>query len=157
MAMTVDRASETTDTKHVEPVQFYEKLPAVPNLGRSVHVVGPVQNVDMNQSPHPMNQRGELGKALFNLQHSTISKDPFIRVSAPNHFADKRHFLTNVVNQASKGTVNPRKIEVKDAEAMTRHIKAVAKAMGGDIVTIARAHPSIMYAGNRYVQDGTAE
>ena len=37
-----------------------------PYLGRSVRVVGEHVNVDMNQSPHPKNQRGELGKPLFN-------------------------------------------------------------------------------------------
>ncbi|HZT07396.1 MAG TPA: reductive dehalogenase domain-containing protein [Chloroflexota bacterium] len=131
-------------------------IPPPPSLGRSVRYVGPVQNVDMNQSPHPMNQRGELGKALFNYQHNTVSKDPLTRVSAPNHFNDKRNFIATVVNQASKGTVNPKRVPVDDPEAMTRHIKAVAHYMGADFVTIAKAHPNMMYAGNRYVQDGTA-
>ena len=40
---------------------------------------------------------------------------------------------------------------------MTRHIKAVAHYMGADVVGIANAHPSFLYAGSRYVQDGTAE
>ena len=114
MAVTLEKGSESKDRANGgQPLPFYEKLPGAPDLGRSVRVVGQVTNVDMNQSPHPRNQRGELGKALFNLQHNTVSRDPFIRVSAPNHFADRRHFLTNVVNQASKGKVNPRKIEVK--------------------------------------------
>ena len=69
-------------------------FPPPPYLGRTVRIVGPVANVDMNQSPHPKNRRGELGKALFNYQHNTVSKDPLTRVSAPNHFADHRHFLT---------------------------------------------------------------
>ena len=158
MAVTLEKGSESLSGGNgAQPLHFYRTIPPVPDLGRSVRVVGEVENVDMNQSPHPRNGRGELGKALFNLQHNTISKDPFIRVSAPNHFADRRHFLTNVVNQASKGQTNSRRVEVTDAEAMTRHIKAVAKHMGADIVSIAPAHPNIMYAGNRYVQDGTAE
>jgi reductive dehalogenase len=131
--------------------------PPPPYLGRTVRIVGPVANVDMNQSPHPKNQRGELGKALFNWYRNTISKDPLTRVSAPNHFADRRHFLTTVINQASKGKVNPKQVPVADPAAMTRHIKAVARYMGADVVAIAQAHPSFMYAGNRYVQDGTAE
>src|SRR4051812_42950650 len=98
MAVTLEKGSDSKDRANgAQPLPFYEKIPAVPDLGRSVRVVGQVQNVDMNQSPHPRNQRGELGKALFNLQHNTVSRDPFIRVSAPNHFADRRHFLTNVV------------------------------------------------------------
>jgi reductive dehalogenase len=131
--------------------------PPPPYLGRTVRIVGPVANVDMNQSPHPKNQRGELGKALFNWYRNTISNDPLTRVSAPNHFADRRHFLTTVINQASKGKVNPKQVPVADPAAMTRHIKAVARYMGADVVAIAQAHPSFMYAGNRYVQDGTAE
>ena len=130
---------------------------AVPYLGRSVRIVGPVANVDMRQSPHPKNQRGELGKALFNLYHNTISKDPLTRVSAPRHSADLKNFFGHVINQAAKGKVNAKKIPVADPAIMTRHIKAVAHYMGADVVAVARAHPSFMYAGSRYVQDGTAE
>jgi reductive dehalogenase len=132
-------------------------LPSAPNLGRTVRIVGPVTNVDTSQLPHPKNQRGELGKALFNWYHNTVSKDPLTRVSAPNHFADRRHFLTNVVNRAAKGDVNPRPVPVPDPAAITRHIKRVARYMGADIVAVARSHPAFLYAGNRYVQDGTAE
>ncbi|HEY7165053.1 MAG TPA: reductive dehalogenase domain-containing protein [Candidatus Binatia bacterium] len=128
-----------------------------PYLGRSVRIVGPVANIDMNESPHPKNQRGELGKALFNWYRNTVSKDPLTRVAAPNHFADRRQFLTTVVNRPTRGKINPKKTVVDDPAAMTRHIKAVARYMGADVVAIARAHPSFMYAGNRYVQDGTAE
>jgi hypothetical protein len=130
---------------------------AVPYLGRSVRIVGPVTNVDMNQSPHPKNARGELGKALFNWYRNTISKDPLTRVSAPNHFADRRNFLASVINRPTKGNVNPNKMPVTDAAAMSRHIKAVARYMGADVVAIAKSHPAFLYAGSRYVQDGTAE
>src|SRR5437899_12805282 len=77
-----------------------------PYLGRSVRIVGPVANVDMNQSPHPKNQRGDLGKALFNWYRNTISRDPLTRVSPPNHFADRRHFLPPVIHPASNGEIN---------------------------------------------------
>ena len=130
-----------------------------PYLGRTVRMVGEFANVDMNQSPHPKNQRGELGKPLFNWYHNTVSKDPLTRVSAPNHFADRRHFLSTVVNQAAKGKINPQKMAVDDAAAMARHIKAVAHYMGADIVRVAKSHPAFLYAagGGRYVQDGTAK
>src|SRR5437867_11514641 len=98
------------------------KAAKLPYLGRSVRIVGPVGNVDMNQSPHPKNARGELGKALFNWYHNTISRDPLTRVSAPNHFADRRNFLAAVVNQAPRGKVNARQVPVPDPAAMTRHI-----------------------------------
>jgi reductive dehalogenase len=132
-------------------------VPGSPNLGRTVRVVGEVVNVDTNQLPHPKNQRGELGKALFNWYHNTVSKDPLTRVSAPNHFADKRHFITNVINRAPKGKVNPDRARVDDPAAMTRHIKRVGHYMGADIVRIARTHRDFLYAGGRYVQDGIAE
>jgi reductive dehalogenase len=132
-------------------------IPPPPYLGRSVRFVGPHVNVDMNQSPHPKNQRGELGKPLFNWYRNTVSKDPLTRVSAPNHFADRRHFLANVINRSSKGKINPNRVSVDDPAAMTRHIKTVARYMGADVIGIANAHPSFLYAGSRYVQDGTAE
>src|SRR2546428_2858803 len=96
------------------------ETPPPPYLGRSVRIVGPVANVDMNQSPHPKNSRGELGQALFNWYRNTISKDPLTRVSAPNHFADRRHFLPAVMTQAARGTVNAEQVPVPDPAAMTR-------------------------------------
>jgi len=125
-------------------------------MGRTVHVVGPVENVDTNQLPHPKAARGELGKPVFNWYRNTVAKDPLTRVSAPNKSADKRHFISNIVNRATKGDVNPKRMPVNDPAAMTRHIKRVAKYMGADIVRIAQMHPTFMYAGNRYVQDGDA-
>ena len=81
-----------------EPVQSEIQDPSngfpPPYLGRSVKFVGPHANVDMNQSPHPKNARGELGKPLFNWYRNTVSHDPLTRVSAPNHFGlccDLRH------------------------------------------------------------------
>ena len=127
-----------------------------PDFGRTVRAVGPVIPVDTSQLPHPKNQRGELGKALFNWYNNTVSKDPFVRVSAPNHFADKRNYLTTVIGQAPKAKVNPRRVPVSDPQAMTSHIKRVGRYMGADIVGVARTHPSFLYAGNRYAQDGTS-
>src|SRR5438309_10561943 len=101
-----------------------------PYLGRSVRIVGPVANVDMNQTPHPRNSRGELGKALFNWYRNTISRDTLTRVSAPNHFADKRNFLAQVVNQAPTGKINSSQVAVSDPAAMTCPINAVAHHLG---------------------------
>src|SRR5947209_16134582 len=127
-----------------------------PYLGRSVRIVGPVANVDMNQTPHPRNSRGELGKALFNWYRNTISRDPLTRVSAPNHFADQRNFLASVVNQAPKGKINSSQVTVSDPAAMTRHIKAAAHHMGADVVTVARAHPAFLYAATAPPKDSAA-
>ena len=48
-------------------------LRMVPNLGRSVQVVGTVVNVDVNDGPHPKNIRGELGKAMNHWYTRTIA------------------------------------------------------------------------------------
>jgi reductive dehalogenase len=158
MAVTLDKGTEAAasgDSPRAREAGV--PIPLVPNLGRSVRVVGPVVPVETSQLPHPKNQRGELGKHLFNWYHNTVSKDPLTRVSAPNHGADRRHFLTNVMNRAAKGAVNPDRVDVSDPAAMTRHIKRVARYMGADVVRIGRAHPAFLYAGNRYIQDGATE
>jgi len=144
VADTVETAKPLTDASSEFPT---------PDLGRSVRIVGPVVNVEMSQTPHPKNSRGELGKALFNWYRNTISRDPLTRVSAPNHFADRRHFLPSVLTQAPKGKVNARRPATLDPAALTRHIKAVARHMGADVVAIAKAHPSFMYAGGRPSND----
>ena len=108
MALTVEEAKKPLNGNNgAKPNSAGTDTPPPPYLGRSVRIVGPHVNVDMNQLPHPKNQRGELGKPLFNWYRNTVSKDPLTRVSAPNHFADRRHFLTTVVNRAGKGEVNP--------------------------------------------------
>src|SRR2546425_7630440 len=84
--------------------------PPPPYLGRSVRIVGPVANVDMNQTPHPRNSRGEMGKSLFNWYRNTISRDPLTRVSAPNHFVDQRNFLASLVTQDPTGNVTSSQI-----------------------------------------------
>src|ERR687896_2601659 len=130
MAVTLQKPAEQS----TESTNGQANIPPPPYLGRTVRIVGPVANVDMNQSPHPKNQRGELGKPLFNWYRNTVSKDPLTRVSAPNHFADRRQFLTNVINRSTTGKVNSTKIAVDDPAAMSRHIKTVALFMGADVV-----------------------
>jgi hypothetical protein len=91
MAVTHGKTSEASNGKNNSDIA------PPPYLGRSVRIVGPVVNVDMNQSPHPKNQRGELGKPLFNWYHNTVSKgsadagvgaEPFCR-SPP--FSQRHH------------------------------------------------------------------
>jgi len=153
---TLEKPAETKPTGNgTRASQAREAFASPPNLGRTVRVVGPVINIDTSQLPHPKNQRGELGKALFNWYRNTVSKDPFVRVSAPNHFADRRNYLTTVIGQAPKGKVNPRRVLVSDPRAMARHVKRVARYLGADLVGIAPTHPAFLYAGRRYAQDGT--
>jgi reductive dehalogenase len=125
----------------------------VPYLGRSVRIVGPVANVDPKQLPHPMNQRGELGRALYNWRHNTVSEDPMGRVDFENHSADRNHVLPSVLRRVPKGKTNERRLPVSDPAAMSRHIKRVAKYLGLDVVGIGKSHPSFLYAGKSV--DGT--
>ena len=101
MALTSETAAKHTNGSVAEDSSHTEAEFPTPYLGRSVRIVGKVVNVDMNQSPHPKNSRGELGKPLFNWYNNTVSKDPLTRVTAPNHFADRRHILSTVINQAA--------------------------------------------------------
>ena len=80
---------------------------------------------------------------MNNWYNKTVAKDPLMRVSAANHFADHRHFLTNITNRAPKGDVNPKRVDVNDPKAMARHIKRVGQAPGGRIVGIARGPPGL--------------
>jgi ferredoxin len=128
---------------------------AYPYLGRSVRVVGRWESVDAATTPHEKNKRGELGKPLFNWYFNRTSKDPLSRISFPQSAADRRHTLQHAVGRAPRGAVNPKRIEVTDPHALTRHIKRVARFFGADVVGIAAVHPSMLYSGSRYPDDGT--
>ena len=121
----------------------------MPNLGRTVTVVGMVTNVDVNDGPHPKNVRGELGKAMNHWYTKTVAKDPLMRATDSSHAADKRNFLTTHTNATSKGVINPKKPDVIDPKALSKHIKKVAKHLGADLVGIAAANPAFMYASAR--------
>jgi ferredoxin len=131
-----------TETNTATPPAF-----PLPNLGRSVRVVGPITNVDPKTLPHPMNQRGELGKALYNWRHNTISVDPLVRVAFENHSADRNHVFNTMLRRVPKGKVNPERTPVPDPAAMARHIKRVARYLGLDVVGIGKSHPSFLFAG----------
>ena len=118
-----------------------------PNLGRSVRVVGPITNVEPSTLPHPMNQRGELGKALYNWRHNTISVDPLVRVAFENHSADRNHVFGTMLRRVPKGAVNPERTPVPDPLVMTRHIKRVAAYLGLQVFGVGKSHPSFLFAG----------
>ncbi|MCH7606659.1 MAG: 4Fe-4S dicluster domain-containing protein [Chloroflexi bacterium] len=132
-----------------------QSLPELPDLGRSVRVVGPWKSVDAADTPHEKNKRGELGKPLFNWYMNRTASDPLARTAFPGSAADKRNTLQNVVSQAPKGSVNPDKIEATDPKAMSRHIKRVSEFFGANVVGIAKVYPSMLYSGARYPDDGT--
>ncbi len=155
MAVTIDPETDTQASPESAPeAALPQSSFPTPYLGRTVRIVGPVQNVDTNQMPHPKNSRGELGRALFNWYNNTVSNDPIQRVSSHNHTADKRNVFNAVVGRSPKGKTNRRRVPVDDPAAMTRHIKRVAHEFGADIVGIAAAHPSFLYQGDRrYVEN----
>lgn len=66
MALTSEQtANQVNDSIAAHDADADTECPT-PYLGRSVRIVDKVVNIDMKQSPHPKNQRGELGKPLFN-------------------------------------------------------------------------------------------
>src|ERR1051325_8572313 len=116
-----------------EPGKWDGEFAAPPDMGRTVHVVGPVINVRPSDTPHPRNR---------------LSADPLARVTGgANHAADRRNVPTDALNRAPKGEINADRLEVKDPEATSRHIKRVAKYLGADVVGIARSHPTMLTQG----------
>src|SRR5919199_4397604 len=75
---------------HYDPAREPDFPP--PNLGRSVHVVGTVVNVNPNDTPHPKVRRGEMGKALFNYLRNTVAVDPPGRTKSTPHRHPRHHF-----------------------------------------------------------------
>ena len=119
----------------------------IPYLGRSVRIVGLVKNVDPSSLPHPMNQRGELGRALYNWRHNYVSHDPLGRIAFDSHSADRRHIIGAAVRRAAAGEMRPERMAADDPKVMTQHIKRVAHYLGLDVVGVGKTHPAYLYAG----------
>lgn len=117
-----------------------------PNLGPSVHVVGPVVNVHPEETPHPRVRRGEMGKVLFNYGRNVVSNDPLARTNS-NRCRDKGNVFTDVLRRGPSGAFNPSRTRVDDRKKMSEHITRVAKHFGADIVGIGLSHPALLYAG----------
>src|SRR5262245_46896588 len=96
--------------------------PGPPYLGRTARIVGPVRPVETHDMPHQRNQRGELGKAMFNWIANTVAGDPLSRVSSGIHFGHKDNNLYTTL-RGNGGAVSPDRVEVADPAVMTRHMK----------------------------------
>ncbi|MBM2812388.1 MAG: 4Fe-4S ferredoxin-type protein [Chloroflexi bacterium] len=139
-----------------EPGKWDGEFAAPPDLGRTVHVVGPVINVKPSDTPHPRNSRGELGPVMMT-HRNRLSVDPLSRVIGEvGHALDRRNVPADALNRAPKGDINPVRVQVSDPAAMSRHIKRVAHYLGADVVGIARAHPTMLNNG-RISDEGMAE
>ena len=75
---------EREETKAAEPL---------PYLGRSVRIVGDWKSVDVEQTPHNKNNRGELGKALFYYRQNRVPPDPLNRIQTAALSNDRRNTL----------------------------------------------------------------
>ncbi len=149
--MAIDQAPAETTTANTSGSET--DFPT-PYLGRTVRIVGPVENVDPKTLPHAKAGRGELGKAVFNWRNNTISADPLARVAYDTHAADPNNHINTLLRKGKPGAVNPRRLPVNDAKAMSRHIKKAARDFGADVVGIGKTHPAFLYAGN-YLDSGT--
>src|SRR5919108_1758623 len=112
MALTIEKqAQQPNGSTGANGTQADTEFPT-PYLGRSVRIVGPHVNVDMNQSPHPKNQRGEMGKPLFNWYRNSVSKDPLSRINSPNRGRDNKNVFQAHLRGLKKGVTNPEQIPV---------------------------------------------
>ena len=153
-----EKASAQVEEQTISSAETSEKLATVadaPYFGRTARIVGDWESVDASITPHEKNKRGELGKPLYNWYMNRVAEDALARTAFPQSAADKRNTLQNVVSRAPKGEINPEKFDVTDPKALTEHIKRVAAYLGVQVVGIAAVHPSMLYAGSRYPDDGT--
>jgi epoxyqueuosine reductase QueG len=124
--------------------------------GKGIRVIGPQQSPDPHDDPHAKNRRGELGPTLQNNYFNRFSIDPLSRVGTNAGLGDPKVVLSGVLGRAKKGQQNEEKLANIDPVAMTRHIKAVAKALGIDQVGIAMSLPEFIYKGGaRRTEDET--
>ena len=137
---------EREQTAAVEPL---------PYLGRSARIVGDWRSVDVEQTPHNKNNRGELGKALYYYRNNRVSPDPLSRIETSALSADRRNTFERVLAQAPAGAINPERVPVPDPKAMTAHIKRVAKYLGASDVGIMRIRAPFLYAKGAYPDEGT--
>ena len=137
---------EREQTAAVEPL---------PYLGRSARIVGDWRSVDVEQTPHNKNNRGELGKALYYYRNNRVSPDPLSRIETSALSADRRNTFERVLAQAPTGAINPERVPVPDPKAMTAHIKRVAKYLGASDVGIMRIRAPFLYAKGAYPDEGT--
>ena len=131
-------------------------IPLAPDFGRSARVVGEWNSVPASESPHEKNKRGELGKPLFNWYFNRTSVDALSRIAFPQSSADRRNTLQHHIARAARSKTNSKKPLGSDPEPLSRHIKQVAKHFGAGVVGIAAVHPSMLYAGNEFFDDGSA-
>lgn len=132
-------------------------MTAAPELGRTVHIVGPVANVNTEDTPHPKASRGEVGEALRSWRNNRTSDDPLKRVLTNNQSEDRRNTFSSMVGKIPAGGVRAERVACDDPVAMTRHIKKVARFLGADLVGVGASHPSYFYAGGRFLEDATVD
>ena len=134
------------------------KKPPAPCFGRTARVVADWGLVDASETPHEKNKRGELGKPLFNWYFNRTGPDALSRIAFPQSSADKRNTLQNAVARTAKGAVNPQSPEAvasADPKTLSVHIQRVSEHFGANVIGIAAVHPSMLYSGDRYPEDGT--
>jgi len=127
----------------------------LPYLGRSARIVGDWKSVDVEQTPHNKNNRGELGKALFYYRNNRVSPDPLSRIATSAMANDRRNTFERVLAQAPSGAVSPERVPVADPKEMTAHIKRVARYLGASDVGIMRVRAPFLYAEGAYPDEGT--
>ena len=113
---------------------------------RSYRIVGPQQQVDERDTPHPRVDRGELGERLRSWRKDRAAVDPFMRIFAPNKVADPNNCLQQVMRQVKEGAVNPDRTPVSDPAAMAHKIKEIARFFGADVAGITHLDQAYVFS-----------
>ena len=122
-------------------------LTAKPTSPRSYRIVGPQQQIDERDTPHPRVDRGELGQKLRDWRKLRMGVDPFRRVfGGGGRDENTYNSLYDIYRDLPEGKVNPQQIPVTDVEKMARNIKEIARFFGADVVGITHLDQAYVYS-----------
>jgi hypothetical protein len=116
-------------------------LPAL--TSDELKVLGPVVNVDPETLPSH-ESAWELGKALYNWRHNTISNDPLVRIAFDNHSADRNHVINTVMRRfQGQGQPEPDRSQRPCGHGAPHQTRPPSRY--GHVAR--RSHPSFLFAG----------
>ncbi len=126
---------------------------------RTYRIVGPQQQVDERDTPHPRIARGELGERMRLRYKNRGEQDAFRRSCEYSGY--QKGGLTNdfiyAIKQAPAGGVNPERFQVTDPADMARKVKEAARFFGADLVGITHLDQAYVYSHRGRDNPGTGE
>jgi ferredoxin len=114
---------------------------------RSYRIIGPQQQVDERETPHPRVDRGDLGQKLKNWRKSRFGEDPFKRVfGGGGAEGNPYNSLQAIMKDVPDGSVNPKQTPVTDSANMARKMKEIARFFGADVAGITHLDQAYVYS-----------